>query len=166
MKKFNIALVEDELHKRHRIRGVLDSVYSDVVDVHLAPLLSVREAVLSIRKNDFDLVILDVALPTFPEKGMVGSGGKAQQPGGGLEIIRSLSRIGKKPKIVILTQYLDIPFDGGGIKLNQASKILSRKYEQDIVASIQYTEAEKNWETTLTAILIEIRERFIENTNC
>jgi DNA-binding response OmpR family regulator len=58
-----ILLVEDEIHKRDEIVSCVREVFNldpEIVD-------GVKSAVLSVLQNDYDLVILDMALSTFGE---------------------------------------------------------------------------------------------------
>ena len=103
----NILIVEDDGHKIDDIQGFLSSL-----DNHhqLTIERSVRGGVLEVYENNYQLVILDMALPTFDQENK--SSGGMSQPQGGLELIRTLSAIGKDLRIVILTQYPDIEIDG------------------------------------------------------
>lgn len=130
-----VLLVEDEVHKREELSTYLSEFISleksiDVVD-------SVREAVLAVGRKDYDLMVLDMALPTFTIKEGVLDGG-LDQALGGVEVLRTLKLLGKSIKVIIVTQYPDISLDGKRMKLKAAQAALTKKYNQDIRGAVLY----------------------------
>lgn len=130
-----ILLIEDEAHKREELSTYLSEFIPqeksiDVVD-------SVREAVIAVGIKDYDLLILDMALPTFTIKEGVLDGG-LDQALGGVEVLRTLNSLGKSTKIIIVTQYPDVSLDGKRIKLKAAQSALTKKYKQDIRGAVLY----------------------------
>lgn len=155
-----IALVEDEEHKASTLLHILTidcGVSRDDIFVYG----DVRSAVLAVRATEFKLILLDMALPTFPKKDMQGSMGKAQQPGGGLEVIRTLSRLGRSPATIIITQFDDVPLSEGPVPLWQVSSKLWQHYKQHVVAAIQYSEDLRLWKSDL----VEAVRKLVESPN-
>ncbi len=128
-----ILLVEDEVHKREEILRCVESVYSiqpEVVD-------AVNGAVLRVIESDYDLIILDMALPTF------GDGSEDKKKGhdqaeGGIEVLRALKANNKSAKIIIVTQYPDFYIGGMRVKLKDSAKIILEKYNQNVMGAILY----------------------------
>lgn len=85
MKK--ILLIEDESHKRDELAEYIEEFVGP--DLSLDIVDSVRDAVLSVSRKDFDLIILDMALPTFTTNGGKFDGGLDQSLGG-VEVLRTL----------------------------------------------------------------------------
>lgn len=143
-----IALVEDETEKAEALKGALleFGVRPDTID----EINNVRDAVLSVRDNEYDVIVLDVSLPTFAPDGMTGSAGRAQQQSGGLEILRALKFEMRKPPIIIVTQYPDIIFEGRSIELAKVSAHVKESYGQNVIDVILYREADPiDWRTRL-----------------
>jgi CheY-like chemotaxis protein len=144
-----ILLVEDEIHKRDEIIQCVQQVYGfspDVVD-------GVRSAILKVMEIDYDLIILDMALPTF--------GGNADdknkghdQAQGGIEILRALNQNNKSAKLIIVTQYPDFYIGGKKVKLKDSPKIILDKYNQIIIGAVLYHYKSK---TTLQRIMSILR---------
>ncbi len=103
-------------------------------------------------ERDYDLIILDMALPTFTAEGDAAGRGYDQAQGG-VEVLRALKSRNLRAKIIIITQYPDITFGGKRLKLTEAPKVLSRRYNQDVVGSVLYKYRSPSNHTKLTALL-------------
>ncbi|MBB3261660.1 CheY-like chemotaxis protein [Paraburkholderia bannensis] len=128
-----ILLVEDEVHKRDEIIQCVDEVLSvrpEIVD-------GVSSAVLRVLEEDYDLIILDMALSTFGERAEDLKKGHDQAQGG-IEVLRALKMKGKTTKVVIVTQYPDFYIGSAKIKLKNSPKIVKEKYDQDVLGAVLY----------------------------
>lgn len=133
MKK--VLLIEDEIHKREELAAYLNEFGGAELEISIAD--SVRSAVKAVTGTNYDLIVLDMALPTFTvEEGSVDGG--LDQALGGVEILRTLKFLGKRQRIVIVTQYPDITLDGKRVKLNSARSALEKKYGQSIEGAVLY----------------------------
>jgi len=128
-----ILLVEDETHKRDEINKCVMDVYTtppEIVD-------GVSSAVLMVMKNDYDLIILDMALSTFGESADDNKKGHDQAQGG-IEVLRALKSKKKSTKVIIVTQYPDFYIGGTRVKLKDSPKVISEKYNQDVIGAVLY----------------------------
>lgn len=131
----NVLLIEDEIHKREELTTYLfEFVGSKMI---LNTVDSVREAVMAVSKDSFDLIVLDMALPTFTTSDGVIDGG-LDQALGGVEVLRTLRSLRKSANIIIVTQYPDISVGGKRIKLKAAQSVLAAKYQQNIRGAVLY----------------------------
>lgn len=146
-----ILLVEDELHKREELTACLQEFYKS--DVQLVHVDSVRAAFWAVSTDVFDLIVLDMALPTFSPEGGAALDRGHDQALGGVEILRALKQRNLRSKIVIITQYPDITIGGKRIKLNEAAGVLSRRYDQDVIGGILYKYKSPANAIKLTAML-------------
>ncbi len=133
MKK--ILLIEDEVHKKEELSGYLNEFITPVPQLDIEG--SVRSAVVAVTDNDYDLIILDMALPTFSTDADNYDGGRDQALGG-IEILRTLKNLRKRATIIIVTQWPDISVEGKRTKLRHARTVLSKKYEQNVEAALLY----------------------------
>lgn len=133
MKK--ILLIEDEPHKREELLSYLSDL--DLLEFDIQVCGSVRDAVLKVIESQYDLIILDMALPTFSSDGS-GQDGGLDQALGGVEILRALQSQNKKSDVLIVTQHPDIMVSGKKVKLKTASKVLSKQYGQNVVGAVLY----------------------------
>lgn len=130
----NILLVEDEVHKRDELIQCVKEIYGyepRLVD-------SVNEAVLTVMKSDFDLIILDMALSTFGENSTDNKKGHDQAQGG-IEVLRALKASKKNAKVMIVTQYPDFYIGGVKVKLQNSPKVIAEKYGQTVIGAVLYT---------------------------
>ena len=129
----NILLVEDETHKRIEMTQCVQEVYG------LAPVIvdNVSSAVLLVMEEDFDLIILDMALSTFGESTDDHKKGHDQAQGG-IEVLRALKLAKRTTKVIIVTQYPDFYIGGTRVKLRNSSKIISEKYNQKVIGAVLY----------------------------
>ena len=128
-----ILLVEDEVHKREEVKQYVQEVYGinpEIVD-------SVNNAVLKVIEEDFDLIILDMALSTFGESSEDKIKGHDQAQGG-IEVLRALKQAKKSVKIIIVTQYPDFYIGGKKVKLKDSPKIILEKYKQEVLGAVLY----------------------------
>ena len=130
-----ILLVEDESHKQEELSGYIMEFFCQgtLLDV----VQSVREAMDSVKRHDYDLIILDMALPTFTTDQDNIDGGRDQALGG-VEVLRKLKSLDKTVNVVIVTQYPDILLEGKRVKLKQAQPALASKYNQNIAGAMLY----------------------------
>ncbi|MFA9283611.1 response regulator [Comamonas sp. SY3] len=128
-----LLLVEDEPHKRDELVECINEVFHadpEIVD-------SVSQAVLNVMSEQYDLIVLDMALSTFGESADDRQKGHDQAQGG-IEVLRALKLKGKVANIIIVTQYPDFYIGGAKVKLKDSPKIIKTKYSQNIIGAILY----------------------------
>lgn len=145
-----ILLVEDEPHKKEELTASLKGFFKG--EAALEHVDSVHAAYWAVSEHHFDLIILDMALPTFTAEEDAAERG-FDQAQGGVEVLRALKSRNLKSKIIIITQYPDITFGGKRLKLSEAPKILSQRYGQDVVGSVLYKYRSPSNHTKLAALL-------------
>jgi CheY-like chemotaxis protein len=148
-----VLLVEDEEHKSMDLRKRIEAVLENP---RLTIKGGVRDAVIAVAVENFELIVLDMALPTFDGRARKVSGGEAQVVGG-LEVLRALHATGKSTKVIIVTQYPDVVLGGNKVRLNQLPKTIAQKYNQDVLGAILYSFNSPQWEATFDSILGKIR---------
>jgi CheY-like chemotaxis protein len=145
-----ILLVEDEVHKQEELTACLTEFYGE--DLKLEHVDSVHAAYWSVSVNEFDLVILDMALPTFSAESSASERGHDQALGG-VEVLRALKNQENKLKIIIITQYPEITIGGKRVKLSKAAGLLSERYGQEVIGGILYQYRSPSNQTKLTNLL-------------
>ena len=143
-----ILLVEDETHKREEMRQCVKEVHGfdpEIVD-------GVSSAVLMVIDFDFDLIILDMALPTFGESSDDKKKGHDQAQGG-IEVLRALKHANKSTKVIIVTQYPDFYIGSTKIKLKDSPGVIGKRYEQNVIGAVLYNYKSKNTLQSVISIL-------------
>lgn len=143
MPSSRILLVEDEDHKvSHLKRQIQASAHKDA-DLHVAK--SVKDAIAAVLSKTYDLVVLDMALPTFTKEKSSGETGGVAQASGGVEVIRMMQQIEKNPPIIVVTQYPDIFISGQLIRLRKIRDTLNRKYKSNVLGVVLYSYEGEDW---------------------
>lgn len=145
MKDVRVLIVEDDQFK---LEDIVRSFFSDS-----APDIakSVRDAVRSVSSTTYQLVVLDMALPTFEARGKSGSGSAQAQ--GGIDVLRTLGRAKLNSKVIILSQYPNLEFQGETVRLVEARTVLNDKYNVNIIGAVVYDLEDPAWKTEFGAIL-------------
>lgn len=143
-----ILLVEDEIHKRDE----LIQCVKDVFKIEPKLVDSVNNAVLTVKENDYDIIILDMALSTFGENSEDNKKGHDQAQGG-IEVLRALKSYRKHTKVMIVTQYPDFYIGGSKVKLQNSTKIVEEKYNQKMIGAVLYTYKSKSTLQKIISIL-------------
>jgi len=146
-----ILIVEDDDYKLERIKAFAKS---ELGDISVDESESLKEALEAITDNTYDLIFIDMAIPSHPT--IAGQGTPVSFNTGGLEVIMELAATGSTNHCVILTQYPDIEISGDYIPINQVKEKLPELLECNIAACILYEEDNENWQTELKAVLRDI----------
>ncbi|WP_132665582.1 response regulator [Rhizobium sp. PP-CC-3G-465] len=147
-----VLLVEDEEHKQN---DLINRLYKNGVrQDQLTVAQGVREAVIEAELQNFDLIVLDMALPTHSK-----ASGSVAQAVGGVEVLRTLQALGRRSAIIIVTQYPDVIVNGQKVKLQNVAKVLSARYEQEILGGILYSFNMPKWEASFDALVGVVNAR-------
>ena len=145
-----ILIVEDDEFKAQHLRPILRG-RGEIVLVQ-----SVREAVVTVLSDDFDLVVLDMALPTFTRSAL-SSGGTAQAQGG-MEVIRALKSRRATVPVIIVSQYPDLEIEGSFLALQSCPSILRERYGVNLAGAVLFDFDDQSWEETFRELLEEACE--------
>lgn len=104
---------------------------------------TVQQAVELVRNADYDLIILDMALPSHEIR--PGGAQPISQPSGGLEVLFELHYEERKDRVVIVTQYPEIEFEGRMHALGAFPKAIRRKMKVNVAAVIGFSVRSDGW---------------------
>lgn len=143
-----ILLVEDSDHKRIRvlqlIRGAIPN--STIVEAH-----SFTSASRAIGESEYDVVIMDMSLPTY-DRSATESGGKFRALGG-RELARKIVRRHQNSKIIFFTQY-DAFSGTDSHTLESLRGLLSRECGANFNSLIYYDSSQSSWREELLSALL------------
>ncbi|WLG38763.1 hypothetical protein [Pseudomonas rhodesiae] len=146
-----LLIVEDDDYKLESIRTF---VLASLGDVSIFTSVSLKDALESINHSTFDLIFVDMAIPSHPPT--TGQGTPVSFNTGGLDIIMKLSAIGRTDPCVIITQYPDIEISGEYIPLNEVVDRLPELLECEVAACIFYDEGSDSWKSELKTVFGEL----------
>lgn len=128
-----VLLIEDDEFKAADISRAIEDLDRLAIIERAA---SVTSALRCITDQQFDVLVLDMSLPTFDLSGP--GGGGSPQGQGGVEVLRLAKWLGKDIPVVVVTQYPDIEIDGRETPLADAAARLSTRFETDVRSCISY----------------------------
>lgn len=150
----DVLVIEDDEFKATDILRLVREVIDDAMVNRAA---SVTSALRAITSGKFDLVIMDMSLPTFDLSGP--GGGGSPQGQGGVEILRLARRLGTLSPFVVVTQYPDIDINGDNVPLEQAAKRLSDRFGLCVQACLPYEFDSDDWQDDFRASLERVRAK-------
>lgn len=145
-----VLIVEDDRFKLDAIRGLANQtpLMRDATSVS-----SLHDALMALQHGTFDLVILDMAIPSHTSTS--GTMDTYSQPVGGLDILLFLASNDRRERIVILTQYPTVEYDRRHVQLNNLVAVLKAGGVSNVIDALLFDERD-NWKGRLLAALREV----------
>lgn len=140
----NVLLVEDDQFKQEQVEQILRDLRPDTCFVICR---SVQQAVEMVRANHYDLIVLDISLPSHESR--PGGAQPLSQPSGGVEVLLELAYDGRDDRVVILTQYPEIEYDGQLHPLGRFAEIISNAMTVNIVDVLLFNRQDQAWRDQL-----------------
>lgn len=114
----NILVIEDNQLKREKLCAFLSSSF----DVTLFEAASYNSGLKALLKSSFDLLVLDMSMPTF-DRTTATNGGRFRALGG-KEIAMRLKKEGRLIPFVVVTGYSDFSVNAENLSILQIDEIL------------------------------------------
>jgi len=142
-----ILLVEDVEDKREQIMEfVLENIDCEMVEVR-----SFHSGLKAIKESQFDLILLDMTIPTY-DFTATESGGRSQSFGGRL-LLYEMVRRGILSKVIIVTQF-DLFGEGEDeISISDLSQQLQEQFPENYLGTVQYNIQDLSWKEPLLHLL-------------
>lgn len=156
--RINLLIVEDISHKRSKI---LEHIASLKCDITITEAASFTSASQSLEANVFDVVLLDMSLPTF-DRVCTESGGRFR-PFGGKELARKIARRQTKTNIIFITQYESFSDKGRSYSFESLKSDLAKDCGDSFRGMIHYDSSKHSWKENLSKLILDITN---ENNNC
>jgi CheY-like chemotaxis protein len=134
-----VLIVEDDLHKQRRLLGELQSM---PIVRHVDSVSSLQQAMSMLELARFDLVFLDMAIPSHA--GDAGSTDIYSQPVGGLDILLHLSLTGRDEAVIVVTQYPTVEYNREHVPLDKLIGKLAEDDVKNVRGAIRFDE-DNNW---------------------
>lgn len=139
-----LLIIEDGEAKMSSIRSVLEEVYP-LADVYAS--VSVSSAIELVKMHEFDLVIADMALPTYDITTRE-TGGSARTFGG-IEVFDALEREGRVTPVIVVTSYPVLVDGDQSLGLSQLSEKLENDYPDLFSGTVYFDSSLSGWEMNL-----------------
>jgi CheY-like chemotaxis protein len=148
-----ILLVEDDEYKRDQITEHLHSLRPDAF---LVQARSAQSAVRALLNQPFDLVVLDMSLPTF-DVTLEEYGGRPQ-PLGGKEVLIEMERRDRQIPVIVVTQFTQferLGMPAGELDIEQLDRDLKVDHAEYYWGAIFY-DTLGTWRARLEEAICEI----------
>ncbi|MBX6690031.1 response regulator [Pseudomonas sp. USTB-Z] len=142
----NILIIEDNSLKREKVTLLLDSIG----DHTIMEAASYNSGLTAAMDNEFDLMIVDMSMPTF-DRSEHTQGGRFRAIAG-KEIVAKLFKLGKLKPFIILTGFRDFSVDTQSLSIEQIHDLLGT-YGQDYLGCIFFESSNTSWQEELTATM-------------
>jgi CheY-like chemotaxis protein len=144
-----ILIVEDDSYKREGVETLLRELIRTPITVESCDAISTAR--LALARDKFDLVIVDMSIPSHPP--VVGEGSPFSFPSGGLDVLFEIDELGHSSKCIVLTQYPEIEMDGVLVPVASATEQIEIKFGIRVAACIQYFEDNPSWKLQIASCL-------------
>ena len=143
-----ILLVEDNDYKRGRILDYISSEYPSVVVVEARSYTSGKEA---IELQKFDLLLLDVSLPTYDKTPSEGDG--RFRTFGGRELARKAIKAIDQVPILFITQYKSFSDKGSSYTFEELVSVLAKDCGASFKGAVFFDTSVSTWKESLSSVL-------------
>lgn len=141
-------IIEDDENKLRQIKEFLQIKFPNM---ELITKRSYHSGLKEIVKENFDIIFLDMSMPTFdvtPES----SGGRFRTYAG-KDIMEEMLRLNINSKVIVVTQF-DIFGEGENyITIIELGRQLQRDYLSIYLGTVYYNASEANWKHDLEKLL-------------
>ena len=150
-----ILIIEDDKNKSTQIIERLSSYFTDI---DFTVKRSFQQGVKTLRSSSFDVLLLDMTLPTF-DIDINSSGGKIRNFAA-MDILDVMQQRQIGLKTIVITQYES--FGEELVTISQMKDILKDRYNKNFVDIIYYSSSSKSWFESLKKLLGDL----YESINC
>jgi len=144
----NVLIIEDDSFKSDTLTALVESA---IPNVRMRNVSDVVTAVKTVNQDEFDLIIIDMALPSHPI--VSGGGAPLSMLTGGLEVLLELNSLQRNDRCIIVTQYPDIEIAGKFFPLIRAADAIKEYFSCEVIACLLYTEDSTEWKDSLSKVL-------------
>ena len=142
----NILVIEDNQLKRDKLCDFLSANFS----VELTEAASYNSGLKALLDRDFDLLVLDMSMPTF-DRTAATNGGRFRDLGG-KEIAIRLKKQGRLIPFVVVTGYSDFSVNAENLSISQIDEIL-KTLGDDYKGCVFFDAVESVWKEQLMEII-------------
>lgn len=142
-----LLIVEDDDYKLESLQECVEQFN----DIEVLVCRSFTSAAKAIKRKTFDLILLDMSLPTF-DGGGASDEGDAQGLGG-KRLIRLCNEYGTLCATILVTQFSNYEELGKTTTVSEMESELSSILEKRFIGTVRYNRASTEWKSSLNEYL-------------
>jgi DNA-binding NarL/FixJ family response regulator len=150
----NIIVIEDDFKKKEDIRNFLSS---DLGVKNITIKESYQSGLRALIKNEYDLLLLDMSIPTW-DKSIDEPGGSFEKFGG-FKILKEISRKKRPVNTILITMFDDFGESDTSITLSQLNDLLKKEFPEIYKGAVYYNTREDKWKNDLTDFISILEEK-------
>ncbi|MGO2419012.1 MAG: response regulator [Vibrio casei] len=147
----NILIIEDDSFKADSLSYYFEKQEKSY---NISLVGSLSEATEIVNEREFDLILVDMAIPSHPS--VAGGGSPTSLLTGGIDVLLELNYLNRSDPCVVVTQYPDIKIADIYYSLQEAPNVLKSELGCEVIACIEFKEDNNTWESTLNEIVNKI----------
>ncbi|MFA9394111.1 MAG: response regulator [Halodesulfovibrio sp.] len=148
-----VLIIEDDGNKLRQIEDYLNKLESKFSITHE---MSYQSGLKNLATTNYDLILLDMSLPTFDTS--------PDETGGpfltyaGIDILREIDELGIDCSVIIITQYESFEEGSDAITLDQLCLSLEEEFKGNYIGAVYYRASETNWKQDLLKLIEPINK--------
>lgn len=152
MNGIRILLIEDD---RKKSDDIVNYVNTNFPNSSIELKESYHSGLKSLIKESYDLLLLDMSMPTW-DRSPVENGGDYEKFGG-IKILKELSRKKRLLPTILITMFDNFGESDNSITLAQMDAVLKDDYNESYVGSVFYSSDISQWEADLNLLMRKVR---------
>jgi CheY-like chemotaxis protein len=144
-----VLLVEDDEHKR---RSIISALQECAQSVNVIVAESLHTGIKNIDETPFDLVVLDMAIPSHPL--VSGEGAPVPFNTGGLDILLELDSMGRNDPCIVITQFPEIEISQIFYSVEKAAVAIEKELGYKVIDCIAYSGVDGVWLEQFSELLV------------
>lgn len=145
-----VLLVEDEVSKCRRISEYLNESFPNLI---ISVAQSVTSAIIEVRQNSYDYLLLDMSLPLFDNTDLIHSDSNEFDAFGGIAVLDEIDRLQLSCKVILITAFDTLGEGSTLIRLPEITIKLDKDYPDNFVGSVYYNMSSLSWKQQLSKLL-------------
>lgn len=150
----SILLVEDDQFKA---KAVLSLMANDFPDVTVEQAKSLSAGYRKLEAHQFDLLLLDMSLPTF-DVGPHDSGGEPLGFGG-FKLLDLLTESGLALPTIVVTQFEQFGEGEHAISVHSLNDSLRKTFPDHFIDLVRYNSASTDWRIDLSKLILQLKTK-------
>jgi CheY-like chemotaxis protein len=149
-----ILVIEDDKLKSDRLLGFLKKVYPDVI-----PKLerSYHNGLRRIEAESFDVILLDMTLPTYNASTSARIG--RPRPLGGHDILRKMRRKTIRSKVIVVSALGGFGTGDAKFTFNELEEKCAEEFPDIFLGAVFFSQTSSKWERQLLGLLKKALEK-------
>lgn len=148
-----ILIIEDDKLKAEEVINFVETNFSGKCSIDLCD--SYRSGLRRIMKEKFDLLLLDMSLPT---RSTSNSSNQGYERFGGYAILNEMKRKKKTIPTILITMYKEFGGKGNFIDLKTLSNLCKDSFDPFFIDSVFYSSGEDGWKEKLITFINKLNE--------